>query len=154
MHVHVDYPGAWLETRDYVDEGPWRRACTAPCDRLLVVQGMDARVQAPGMTTSNAFRIDPGSGQAQLRVSGGSAGSRSIGIIGMSAGVPVTLAGMGLYGYGRYKDQAGFRTAGIITLAVGAATVLGSLVFLARGGTKVRDAKGKVIAAVTDGARF
>jgi len=154
VHLHVDYPGAWLETRDYVDEGAWRRACTAPCDRTLVVEGIDLRVAAPSMTTSNVFRIDPGSGQAQLKVSGGSASSRTTGIVGMSAGVPVTLAGMAMYGYGRYADSTGLQTAGIITLAVGAVTVLGSLPFLAHGGTKVRDAKGKVIAAVTSGARF
>lgn len=152
--MHVDFPGAWLEARDYVDDGPWRRACAAPCDRSLVVQGMDLRVRAPGMTTSNVFRVDPGRGQAELKVSGGSASSRTIGIAGMSAGIPVTLAGMGLFGYGRFADKSGFRTAGIVTLAVGAVTVLGALPFLAHGGTKVRDAKGKVIAAVTDGVRF
>ncbi len=154
MHVHVDYPGGWLETRDFVNDGPWRRACSAPCDRSIVVQGMDVRIQAPDMTPSNVFRIDAGSGQAQFKVSGGSASSRRLGIIGMAAGAPIALTGMGLYGYGRYADQSGLRTAGIITLAVGAATILGALPFLAHGETKVRDAKGKVIAAVTQGLRF
>ena len=154
MHVFVDYPGAWLEMRDYVDAGSWQRVCPAPCDRVLVVDGMEVRVLAPRMTTSNVFRIDPGSGRAQLKVSGGSRSSRTVGIVGMSTGVPVTLGGMALYGYGRFADSSGLRTAGIVTLAVGAVTVLGSLPFLARGGTTVRDTKGKVIAALTSGLRF
>lgn len=146
MHVFVDRPGAWLELRDYVDAGEWQRACAVPCDRRLRVDGMEARVTGPGMTTSNVFRIGAGHGVARLHVAGGSATARSIGLTAMIVGVPVTLGGMGLYGYGRLDDRAGLRTAGAITLAVGAVTVLASLPLLATGSTTVRDAKGRSIA--------
>lgn len=146
VHVFVDYPGGWLELRDYVDEGDWKRTCAAPCDRPLRVEGMEARVSAPGMTTSNVFRIGPGRGTARLRVSGGSAKARQVGMIGVIAGIPVTLVGMGLYGFGRFDDRPGVQTAGAVTLAVGAVTVLASLPFLAAGGTTVRDARGHTVA--------
>ncbi len=104
-------------------------------------------MSAPGMTTSNVFRIGAGRGVARLHVSGGSATARATGITAMIVGVPITLGGMGLYGYGRLDDRAGLRTAGAITLAVGAVTVLASLPFLATGATTVRDPKGRAIAA-------
>ena len=78
VHVAVDYRGAWLETRSFVDDGSFTRTCPAPCDIKLQVQGMEARVVAPGMTTSNAFRFDAGAGSAGVRVDGGSATARRI----------------------------------------------------------------------------
>lgn len=146
VHLFVDYPGAWLELRDYVDEGRWRRACFAPCDRVLVVDGMQARVRAPGMSTSNVFRITAGRGTARLRVSGGSAEARTLGIIGLAAGIPVSLAGMGMYGYGVFKQRSAFKVAGASALAVGAVAVLAALPLLVIGSTTVRDARGKAIA--------
>jgi hypothetical protein len=147
VHLFADYPDAWLELRDYVDEGPWHRVCFAPCDRVLAVDGMDARVRAPGMTTSNVFRIAAGRGTARLRVSGGSAEARTLGIIGLAAGIPVTLGGMSLYGYGVYKERSGFKAAGVATLAVGGLSVLAALPLLIVGSTTVRNVRGKAIAA-------
>lgn len=147
VHLHADYPDAVVELRSYVDDGEWSVACRAPCDRVLRVEGMDVRVAARGMTTSNPFRVDPGRGTANLKVVGGSARSKAIGTAGFAGGIPVALLGMGLWGYGRVEDQAALRTAGLVTLAVGAVLVLGSLPFLSAGGTRVRDAKGKTIAA-------
>src|SRR5688500_18784739 len=97
VHVAVNYRDAWLETRSYVDSGRFVRTCLAPCDRKLNVQGLEARVVAPGMTTSNSFRFDAGSGAAGVRVEGGSASARSIGIILLAAGIPVALGGMALF---------------------------------------------------------
>ncbi|MEB2324655.1 MAG: hypothetical protein OZ921_19220 [Sorangiineae bacterium] len=147
-------PGAWLELRDSVDQTPWRRACFAPCDARLRVDGMEARVAGPDLTTSNPFRIAPGRGTVRLAAAAGSPTARSIGTVGMIAGVPITLGGMGLYGYGRYEAQPAARTAGIVALAVGAITVLGSLPFLAAGSTTVRTADGKTIARRAAPPRF
>lgn len=146
VHLHADYPGAVLELRNYVDDTDWKEACRAPCDRTLRVDGMDARVLAPGMTTSNVFRIDAGRGTANLKVVGGSARSRTIGTVALASGIPVALGGMALWGYGKIDDRAGLRTAGLVTMGVAAVMVLGSLPFLGAGSTKVRDGKGKVIA--------
>jgi len=146
VHLFSTYPNAWLELRSYVDAGSWRRACAAPCDRTLVVEGMEARVVADGMTTSNVFRIDPGAGTANLRVSGGSASARSIGLAALIGGIPLALGGMALFGYGSLESKDELRTAGIVTLAVGAVAVVGSLPFLVAGSSSVRDGRGSVIA--------
>lgn len=146
VHVFVDYPDAVLELRSYIDDTDWTQACRAPCDRTLRVEGMDARVRAPGMTASNVFRIDPGRGTANLKVEGGSARSKTIGTVGFAGGIPLGLVGMGLWSYGKLEDRASLQTAGIVTMGVAAALVLGSLPFLSAGGTRVKDGKGKVIA--------
>jgi len=147
VHLFADYPGAVLELRSYIDETDWKVACQAPCDRTLRVDGMDARVVAPGMTTSNVFRIEPGRGTANLKVDGGSAGSRTIGTVGFAAGIPLALGGMALWGYGKLEDRRGLQTAGIVTLGVAAVALVGALPFLSAGSTKVRDGKGKTIAS-------
>lgn len=149
VHLFANYPGAWLELRDYVDDGQWHGVCFAPCDRVLAVDGMEARVRAPRMTTSNVFRIAAGTGTARLKVSGGSALARTLGIVGLSAGIPLSLGGMGLYGYGSIKDRSAVKTAGIVTLIVGAATVVAALPLLIVGSTTVRDTHGKAIAAAS-----
>jgi len=146
VHVGVDYRDAWLETRSYVDNGPFVRTCLAPCDRRLNVQGLEARVTAPGMTTSNSFRFDAGSGSAGVRVEGGSASARSIGIVLLAAGIPVALGGMALFAQGKVKDSAGLQIAGISGLAIGGASVGISLPLLLKGTTHVKDAKGALIA--------
>jgi hypothetical protein len=154
VHIGSSYAGAWLELRSYVDEDPWRRVCQAPCDRRLRVSGMEARVSAPGMTTSNVFRIEGGRGTASLKVSGGSSTTRSAGIIGLLAGIPISMIGMGLFGYGSLEDDSGLRTAGGVTLAVGAVTVLASLPLLVIGTTNVRNEKGGLVAARGGGFAF
>jgi hypothetical protein len=149
VHVAVNYRDAWLETRSYVDSGPFVRTCLTPCDRKLNVQGLEARVVAPGMTTSNSFRFDAGSGSAGVRVEGGSASARSIGIILLAAGIPVALGGMALFAQGKLKDNAGLQIAGISGLAIGGASVGISLPLLLKGTTHVKDAKGALIAIST-----
>jgi hypothetical protein len=153
VHIAADYPGTYLEIRDF-DRGEWRRACDAPCDRAVVVDGAEARVRAPGMSDSSAFRIDPGFGTARFRVTGGSALSRSIGLTGLINGIPIAFGGMGLYAYGNIQNESAFETAGIVTLAVGGALVVGSLVLLRTARTSIRDGRGKLIAGRHELPRF
>jgi hypothetical protein len=128
------------------DRGEWLRVCDVPCDRRLLVGGAQLRVRADGMSESNAFRIEPGSGTARFRVTSGSSTARTIGLTSLLAGIPIALGGMGMFGYGKLQDKQGLETAGIVTIAVGAVLVVGSLPFLAIGRTAVRDARGKTIA--------
>jgi hypothetical protein len=146
VYVSVDYEDAVIETRSSVDRGPWSAICRVPCDRPLVVEDTQLRVVAPRMTASNGFRIEPGSGTARLRVSGGSSTARTLGIVGLVAGIPLSLGGGALFGYGAVADREGMQTAGIVTIAVGAAAVVAALPLLLVGSTKVRDARGRVIA--------
>lgn len=146
MYVAVSHRDAWLETRSYVDGGAFERACRAPCDVKLHVEGREARVAAPGMTTSNVFRFDAGSGSAAVRVDGGSASARRAGIITLAAGVPVALAGMALFAIGRVQERRGLQAAGIAGLAVGGVSVSVSLPLLLMGTTHVKNAKGSLIA--------
>jgi len=131
-----------------VDEDDWRRLCAAPCDRALHVDGQDLRVTAPGMTTSNSFVVQPGPGVARLRVAGGSAAARSVGIFGLAGGLPITFAGTALLGAGHLREDRDLRTAGFVTLGVGAAAVLVALPLLLLGSTAVKNHRGKNIAAL------
>jgi hypothetical protein len=153
VHIATNFPGTVLEIRDF-DRGDWRRACEAPCDRPVLVDGAEVRVRAPGMTDSNTFRIEPGGGTARFRVSGGSASTRAIGLTALVGGIPVSLGGLALYGYGRAQDESGLQTAGIVTLAVGGVLVLGSLPLLGSGRTSIRDGRGKLIARRHELPRF
>jgi hypothetical protein len=146
VHVGVDYSEAWLETRNYVDGGLFQRTCRAPCDVKLQVQGLEARVVADGMTTSNNFRFDPGTGTAGVRVEGGSATARRWGIVTLAGGIPLALAGMALFAQGRVKGNSGLEIAGIAGLAVGGVSVGISLPLLFKGTTHVKDSKGALIA--------
>jgi hypothetical protein len=146
VHVGSSYAGTWLELQNRVDERGWQRVCLAPCDASLYVDGTLARVSAPGMTTSNPFRIDPGQGTALVRVDGGSARARSFGILGMLVGIPTTIAGGALFGYGTYADRDGLRIGGGAVLGLGALAILASLPFLVSGSTTVRNANGSAIA--------
>lgn len=146
VHVGSSYPGTWLELQSRVDRTGWRRACLAPCDQPLYVDGMLARASAPDMTTSNAFRIDPGVGTALVRVDGGSARARSLGILGLAIGIPTSLAGGALYGYGTFTERDGFRIGGASVLGLGALAALASLPLLLIGATTVRDGNGSAIA--------
>ncbi len=146
VHVAVNHKDAWLEMRTYVDAGDFLRICRAPCDLKLLVEGREARVTAPGMTTSNVFRFDSGDGTAGVRVEGGSATARRAGIIALAIGIPVALAGMGLFAQGRVKDKSGLTAAGIAGLSAGGLSIGISLPLLLIGTTHVKNAKGSLIA--------
>lgn len=148
MHVGVDHRDAWLETRRYVDGGEFTRTCRAPCDIKLDVQGLEARVVAPGMTTSNTFRFDAGTGTAGVRVDGGSATARMAGVIALAAGIPVALGGMALFAQGKVKDNTGLQAAGIAGLALGGVSVCVSFPLLLVGTTRVKSANGSRIAGL------
>jgi hypothetical protein len=146
VHIAVSHRDAWLEMRSYVDGGEFVRTCPAPCDVKLQVEGREARVVAPGMTTSNIFRFDAGNGTAGVRIDGGSAAARRAGIIALAVGIPVALAGMGLFAQGRVKDKTGLQVAGIAGLSAGGLSIAVSLPLLMFGTTHVKDAKGSLIA--------
>jgi hypothetical protein len=148
VHLAVNYRDAWLETRQYVDDGEFVRTCRAPCDVQLNVQGLEARVVAPGMTTSNTFRFDAGSGAAGVRVDGGSATARTAGVIALAAGIPVMLGGMALFAQGKVKDSTGLKAAGIAGLALGGVSVCVSFPLLLVGTTRVKSANGSRIASL------
>ncbi len=152
VHLGSSYPGTWLELENRVDRNGWQRACLAPCDAPVYVDGTLARVSAPGMTTSNPFRIDPGPGTALVRIDGGSARARSLGVLGFVIGIPTSLAGGALYGYGSYADREGFRIGGVTVLGLGALAVVAAIPLLLAGSTTVRDGHGSAIARATPGA--
>ena len=142
-----DYPGTWLEMRNFVEGGDWQRICAVPCDRVLNVLGTQARVTADGMSTSNVFRLQPGPGRALVRVDGGSDSARRFGVLGLAIGIPVALTGAAGLSYGVVSDRDGMSLAGGITLGVGGALVLAALPLLLLGTTDVRDGAGGQIAS-------
>lgn len=151
VHVAVNYREAWLETRNYVDSAQFVRTCPTPCDIKLEVDGLEARVTAPGMTTSNTFRFDAGGGRANVRIDGGSATARTAGIVSLAAGIPLALAGMALLGLGKLNDQTGLQAAGITALALGGTGVVVSLPLLLMGSTHVKSSRGTRIAGAGAG---
>jgi hypothetical protein len=155
-HVWVrgDWPHATLELRDLLDRGCWQPVCALPCGQSLEVEGMEARVTAPAMSPTNAFRIEPGSGTARLRVSGGARALRSSGMVALAAGLAVGLGGASLYGYGRFEERSTLITVGAVTLVMSAVMVVGSVPLLALGRSTVRDAHGRAIAAHQHRTRF
>lgn len=154
VRAQVSRPNAWLETRPFGVEEDFRQVCRIPCAEPLVVDGMELRVTAPGMTPSAPFRVERGSGDAFVRVNGGSASARSLGRTSLAVGLPLTLLGAAGFGYGSVKDQAGLKTAGAITLGVGALLSLVALPLLVSGSTSVRNDKGDLIARAVDGFSF
>lgn len=151
IHIAANYGEAWLEGRSRVDLGQWQKLCPAPCDRKVRVEGLELRMTAPNMTPSNAFIVDPGAGTARLRIGGGSATARELGIVGLAAGLPVTFAGMTLFGLGSLEEEQAVKTAGIVTLAVGAAAIVVALPLLLIGSTTVKNEKGAYIARAAHG---
>jgi hypothetical protein len=152
VYVAADYPGAVLELRGFVDSGEWHAVCAAPCDKVLVTLGHQARVTAPGMSPSNAFRLEPGPGVALVKVSGGSASLRTFGIFGLGIGIPLGLAGTGMYSYGKFKDEDALAIAGGVVLGTGALMILAAVPMLIMSTTNVRDARGSLIAATDTAA--
>jgi hypothetical protein len=143
--MRLDYTGGQLELRPFGTFDDWRVACSSPCNRRLLIDGMEVRVVAPGMTPSKPFRIQPGSGSALLTVDGGSAGSHRWGKRALFAGVPLSFAGVGLLGYGAFDDRPALVTSGAILSGLGAALVLTALPLLTGGSTEVTNADGDLI---------
>lgn len=154
VHLAIDRGGAWLEGRSRLDGGPWQRLCAAPCDRSIRVEGREFRVVAPGMTDSNVFAIGPGEGTARFQVRPGSATARTLGIAGLAGGLSVAFAVMALFGVGSLEDESGIKTAGTVTLAVGAVSVAAALPLLLLGATSVKDEERRTIAGAPFFFRF
>lgn len=148
MHFGANYPSAVMESRSVVDFEEWKPRCIAPCKQYLDTAGQEVRVTAPGMTASNPFRLESGRGRIYFRVNGGSDTVKTIGIASMAGGIPVMLGGMAMFGIGKIDDKDGLSTAGIVTLAVGAAAVLVSIPMLLSGTTRVYNSKSDRIAEI------
>lgn len=101
------------------------------------------------MTPSKAFRIEPGSGAALLKIDGGSAAARAWGRASFALGVPVSLLGMTGFALGSFDDRTSLKTAGAVSLGVGAALVLVALPLLVRGATSVKNEKGDSVASLS-----
>jgi hypothetical protein len=153
VRAQVNRPDASVETRPFGDED-FRQACRVPCAEPIVVDGMELRVTAPGMTPSAPFRVERGSGDALLRVNGGSASARSLGRTSIAVGLPLMLIGMVGFGYGSLEDEPGLKTAGAITLGAGALLSVIALPLLVSGSTSVRNDKGDLIAQAQDAFSF
>jgi hypothetical protein len=66
----------------------------------------------------------------------------------------VALLGMTGFALGSFDDRAGLKTAGAVSLGVGAALVLVALPLLVRGATTVKNDKGDAIAAARPSDSF
>jgi hypothetical protein len=146
IHLASNFENTTLELRSFVDADEWKPVCRMPCDRAIEVEGTEARVTAPRMTPSNVFRIEPGRGRALVKVDGGAESSRSLGLTALIAGIPVSMVGGALFGYGAIDENDGLKIGGGITLGLGAAMILTALPLLVSGGTDVRDGRGRQIA--------
>ncbi|HEV8551363.1 MAG TPA: hypothetical protein VGQ57_20080, partial [Polyangiaceae bacterium] len=91
-------------------------------------------------------RIEPGVGTALIRVDGGSAKARSLGLLGLGVGIPTSIVGMAIFSYGKFADVQGARVGGGIVLGAGALVLVSALPALLIGATKVRDGRGSTIA--------
>ena len=87
----------------------------------------------------------------RLRVNGGPDWARTAGIALLAAGIPSSLAGLTLFGFGAQTERGQLRTAGVVTLAVSAVAVLTSLPLLSYGATSVYDIEGNRIAGARAG---
>jgi hypothetical protein len=148
VHFGVNYPNATLQTRSVVESDEWTPNCTVPCKQYVEVGGREVRVIAPGMTPSNAFRLQSGRGRVQFRVSGGSQTSKTLGLAGLIAGIPVAMAGMAMGGYGIVKEKDGLRDVGFVTLGIGAVAIAVAIPLLLSSTTRVYNEKGSRIGAL------
>jgi hypothetical protein len=150
VHFGANYPQAMLEGRSVIEFDDWHALCVAPCKQYLDAADLEVRVSAPGMTTSNPFRLESGRGRVHFRVSGGSDTVKTLGIAGLTGGIPVMLGGMAMFGYGGISDKDTLRDVGLVTLSVGAAAVIASIPLLLLGTTRVYNAKSDRIATVPE----
>jgi hypothetical protein len=149
----VNYPNASLETRSVVESDEWTANCVVPCKQYVEIGGREARVTAPGMVPSNAFRLQTGRGRVQFRVSGGSQTVKTAGLAGLIGGIPMAMVGMTLSGYGIVKDKDAMRDVGFVALGVGAVAIAVAIPLLLSSTTRVYSEKGSRIAAL-DPFRF
>jgi hypothetical protein len=120
-------------------DGPWTRACSAPCDQELPLDSM-YRIGGSGVRLSEPFQLAarPG-GRVSLRVDAASRlrftggfvlGGAGINAMGIGAMILLNKS-LEAQGYGPATDSGPSKTAGQITLAAGAAALLAGVLLVA-----------------------
>jgi hypothetical protein len=124
--------------------------CEAPCDKL--VDGREGHrffFSAPGMFPSKQFRLEQRDGFVTARVRGVGVGRMIGGLLLTTTGGIFTLSGSMLFGLsfasntptaaGQEPEQSGreMRTAGLVVGGVGAGMLVGGILMLAGGRTRV-----------------
>lgn len=154
--VHITSPRTVILYRRPAGSTSWVQACTSPCDQELPI-GDTYRVTGNGVSASKELRLDANPGDTvDLSVDPQSTGGMVLG--GILAGGGATAAYVGalvaLVGaadasscragmYRSCSDGEDTQSAGLITLAVGAAaTVGGILIFLSSAKTDISQTSG------------
>jgi hypothetical protein len=122
------------------------RVCSSPCD-TEVPAGEEYFIDAPGMTKSDKFNLSLGG--KNLKVSGGSAALRGLGLYGgMGVGGGLLLGGVMLTVLGSSSQSApdSLKTMGIVSASTGAFLLIGGLVLFFTNETSVKDGEGKTVA--------
>lgn len=129
----------------------FERVCTAPCNRAVPA---DAQyfVDAPGMSTSRAFELDPG--KARLNVRGGSAFLRGLGVYGgVYLGTTALVTGGALALVGAISSSKSSRDTllpiGLSLVAGGAVAIAAGIVLAVMNGTDVETDDGRQLAKAT-----
>ncbi|MDC0743818.1 hypothetical protein [Polyangium mundeleinium] len=163
LHIESDWPNVELARIDGEVGGGYQQQayagpntitkfmCSAPCDRL--VDGRDGHrffISAPGMFPTEAFRLDSQAGHVTARVKGTSMARFASGILLVTMGGVLSLGGV-MFTAASFtmdttprpdntdpmKSVRAVRTIGLITLGLGAASVVGGAMFLSEGRTRI-----------------
>jgi len=129
--------------------------CRAPCDKL--VDGRDGHrffITGPGMFPAPSFRLDDQDGHVTVRVKGTSLGRFTGGVILVALGGVMGLGGAMFTGASfaidpeptmenpnPQEDMRVVRTFGLVTLGLGAAGLIGGILLLSEGHTRIEIVK-------------
>ncbi|MDI1444032.1 hypothetical protein [Polyangium sp. 6x1] len=131
--------------------------CRAPCDKL--VDGRDGHrffISGPGMFPTSSFRLDDLEGPVTARVKGVSLARFTGGILLTTLGVVLGLGGT-MFTAASFtmdttptpenpnpaQDVRAVRTIGLVTLAMGAGSLVGGIMLLSEGRTRIELVKGQ-----------
>ncbi len=126
----------------------FERVCSAPCNRA-VPAGDQYFVDAPGMSTSRPFELDPG--KARLNVRGGSAFLRGLGAYaGVYLGTTALVTGGTLALLGAISSSKGTQDTllpiGLSLVGGGAVALAAGIVLVVMNGTDVETDDGRQLA--------
>lgn len=129
----------------------FERVCAAPCNRA-VPAGDQYFVDAPGMSTSRAFELDPG--KAKLNVRGGNAFLRGLGAYaGIYLGTTALVTGGALALVGAISSSKSSQDTllpiGLSLAGGGAVAIAAGIVLVVMNGTDVETDDGRQLAKAT-----